>query len=128
MIIDRAPKLSLTGCIEYRILNEDNEILFQMLENYGGYGKGNGTFSCEIITFSSVKSLLEGQSDRVIKTELLDSLFMEESKNNRGFFAAVLRHQGILAKEGNYHLIVHDALATWKDKLLGVGGESDSQH
>ena len=122
---DRALKLSLTGRIEYCVMNDDNEILFQMLENFGGRGAGGGTLSSKIITYSSVKSLLDGQSDRVVKTEIFNSFFIGESNNNSGFFAAILRHEGLLAEEGDNHLILHDALETWKYKMLAMCRESD---
>jgi hypothetical protein len=120
-----AKKLSSMGVLDFHLKEDsDKNIYIQIEKNHGGKGK----FSREDIPFSSIYKLLKEQSDKAIKSKTFDPLFTNKSNNNAGFLAAVLRHQGILAKEGNYHLIVHDALATWKDKLLGVGGESDSQH
>ena len=88
-----APKLRNTEqLIKYAIVQVDDEPCIQLVSN-----DGNGLFSLEPISITSLVEKLSGNiTDKPFSSRIFHSLFNQQSNNNAGFLAAVLRKEDIL--------------------------------
>ena len=88
-----APKLRNTDeLIKYAIVQVNDEVCIQLTSNIG-----NGLFSQEPIRITSLAERLSVQvKDKSFSSRVFHQLFKQQSNNNAGFLAAVLRHENIL--------------------------------
>jgi hypothetical protein len=111
------------GGIHYQILtdNQRQDPSFQIVGNEGG-----GYFSKEVVAFGNVEACLAAHpKDQPFPSKLLQTAFAGRSSNNAGFFAAILRAEGLLAlapdTEGRH--VMSGDWAAWKASVLAEPGQ-----
>ncbi len=123
---DHAPKLGprSTGGITYVVLADEahQHLYLQITGNDGG-----GYWSREIVSVADIERCLPEKADEHFPAKRLASAFSGRSSNNGGFLAAVLHHEGLLARaDGKDQRAAHVRAgdwSTWTAAMLAMAGE-----